>query len=126
MVTFFSIVTLGAALAGSPGDPLADPSATLDVGETLSQVFTETLRQSIGAPARADIDDQATDRLSDDLMIVPGEQAARLLTVMARPAPADLKGLLFGSEGMEAAGMIRFIPAGFITNIPDPTILAGG
>ena len=114
LATLLSALVGGAALAGSPGAASTDKNAMPEILETPDQVFTETLRQSIGAPARADIDDQATDRLSEDLVIVPGEQAARLLTVMARPVPADLKGLLLGSEGMDAAGIIRFVPDGFI------------
>ena len=102
------------ALAASPGIGSDDKTALPAILETPDQVFLEVLRQSIGAPARADIDDQATARLSDGLVIVPEAQAARLLTVMARPVPSDFKGLLLGSEGMEAAGIIRFIPSGFI------------
>lgn len=119
LVTLVSVLVSAAGLAASP--EAADLEAASpkqnsmpDILETVDQVFTEALHQSIGAPARADIDDQATDRLSDGLMIVPREQAAKLLTVMARPVPSGFKGLLLGSEGMEAPGIIRFIPAGFI------------
>ena len=114
LVTLLSAWVGADALAASPGVASGDKNALPQILETADQVFFEALRQSIGAPARADIDDQATARLSDGLVIIPEAQAARLLTVMARPVPPDFKGLLLGPEGMEGAGIIRFIPAGFI------------
>jgi len=85
-----------------------------DLLATPEQVLAEALRQSIGSPARADISNQATDRLTDGLLIIPREPAARLLGVMKRPTPTAFNGLVIGSEGMEAPGIIQFIPAGFI------------
>ena len=72
------------------------------------------LHQSIGAPARADIGDEATVRLGEDLTIVPREPASRFLTVSNLRVPTDFQALLLGSEGMDAPGLIRFVPAGFI------------
>ena len=100
---------VAAAGTASPGK-----NARPDILETMEQVFYGALREAVGAPARADIGDQATDRLSDDLVIVPQEHAVKLLTMMRRPVPPDLTGLLLGSEGMDSAGVIRFVPAGFI------------
>jgi uncharacterized membrane-anchored protein len=82
--------------------------------ETPDQIIASALRQAIGAPARADIDDQATVRLSEDLIIVPRDSAVRLLTVRNTPLPPDLQALLYGSEGLEAPGVIRFVSMGFI------------
>jgi len=98
-----------AALAAPP-----DKGAAATMLQTPEQVLTDVLLQSIGAPARADIDDQATVRLADGLTFVPRDAAARLLSVSDRVAPPDFQGLLIGSEGMEAPGFIRFVPAGFV------------
>lgn len=95
-------------------EPSPGKNARPAILETMDQVFYEALRQAVGAPARADIGDQATERLSDDLVLVPRENAVKLLTMMRLPVPPDLTGLLLGSEGMESAGVIRFVPAGFI------------
>jgi uncharacterized membrane-anchored protein len=88
-------------------------SATEEI-QTLERAFSSALRQSIGSPARADLGNQATIRLADGLLIVPKEPAAKLLTVTDQPVPPDFAGLLLGSEGMEARGIIRFVPAGFV------------
>lgn len=102
---------------GSAAPPIAseaDDAALPEILDTPDQVFTEALRESIGAPARADIGDQATVRLSESLLVVPRDQAVRLLTVTQRPVPPGFQGLLVGPEGMEAAGTIQFTPSGFI------------
>ena len=98
-----------AALAAPP-----DKGAAATMLQTPEQVLTDVLLQSIGAPARADIDDQATVRLADGFTFVPRDVAARLLAVSDKVAPPDFQGLLIGSEGMEAPGFIRFVPAGFV------------
>jgi uncharacterized membrane-anchored protein len=82
--------------------------------ETPAQVLTSALRESIGAPAREDIGDQATVRLADGLTFVPRDPASRLLAVSDKPVPPDFEGLLIGPEGMDAPGLIRFVPAGFV------------
>jgi hypothetical protein len=46
-------------------------------------------------------------------MIVPPEPAAKLLTIRNIPVPANVRGPLPDSEGAEARGFIRFVPAGF-------------
>jgi uncharacterized membrane-anchored protein len=98
----------GAADKGSATGPAAD------LQDSPGDVVTAAVRQSIGAPARVDIGDQATERLSGSLMIVPRAPAARLLTVSKRPVPDDFQALLVGSESMDAPGIIRFVPAGFV------------
>lgn len=99
----------GIAVAASP-----DNGAATDMLETPQEVFASALRQSIGAPARADILDQATVRLAEGLIIVPREIAGRLLAVSNKVVPSDFQALLIGSEGMEAPGLVRFVPVGFI------------
>ncbi len=98
-----------AAMAASPE---IDPAT--EVQDTSEQAFTSALRQSIGAPARADIDDQATVRLADGLLIVPKEPAARLLTALGKPVPPEFKAMLLGPDGAEEAGIIRLVPVGSI------------
>ena len=49
-----------------------------------------------------------------DLTIVPREPASRFLTISDHPVPPDFQALLLGSDGMDAPGLIRFVPAGFI------------
>jgi uncharacterized membrane-anchored protein len=97
------------ALAAPP-----DKGSLADKPETSVQIFASALRQSIGAPARADIGNQATVRLTGSLVFVPPEPASRLLTVSKMAVPSDFQGLLLGSEGIEAPGLIRFVPVGFI------------
>jgi uncharacterized membrane-anchored protein len=88
--------------------------------ETADQVFAAALRQSIGGPARADLGDQASERLDEGFLIVPMDPAARLLTVLNRDVPADFAGLLLGTEGMQSPGILRFVPAGFIDSDAAP------
>jgi uncharacterized membrane-anchored protein len=88
--------------------------AAPDVVETPEQVFTSALRESIGAPAGADIGAEATVRLSEGLILVPREPAARLLTAWDKPVPPDFEGLLIGEGGVEAPGLLRFVPTGFV------------
>jgi uncharacterized membrane-anchored protein len=97
------------ALAASP-----DKGSLADKSERREQIIASVLRQSIGAPARADIGDQATVRLTGSLIFVPREPASRLLAVSNIAIPSDFLGLLLGSEGMDAPGLVRFVPAGFI------------
>jgi uncharacterized membrane-anchored protein len=97
------------ALGASPdAGPAARPAETPD------QILVAALAQSIGAPARANIADQATVRLQDPLTFVPPLAAARLLGVLKVSVPPDFQGLLLGSEGMAMPGLIRYVPAGFI------------
>jgi uncharacterized membrane-anchored protein len=110
-------IALAILLFGIAGAAIAAPPEKGSVAamlETPDQVLTYALRQSIGAPARADIGDQATVRLTEGLMIVPREPASRLLVVTRTPVPPDFQALLLGSEGMDAPGIVRFVPAGFI------------
>jgi uncharacterized membrane-anchored protein len=99
------------ALGASP-----DKDSIADMFESPTQVIASALHQAIGAPARADIVDQATVRLSEDFIIIPRERAAKLLTVAAKPFSPDIQALLLGSDGVEAPGIIRFVPAGFINS----------
>lgn len=108
LAIFLSAMLSPVALAASPKGSAAD------LLETRDQVLVSAMRQSIGAPARADIGDQATARLSEDLLFVPQEPAIRLLTVSGTPVPPDFEALLVGSQGMDAPGFIRFVSAGFI------------
>lgn len=106
---------IGSAVPAPPARAAAPDAATEPAGaETPDQMLIEAQRQSIGAPARADIGDEAAVRLSGALVMVPPEYAAKLLTVLKRPVAAELQGLLLGAAGMQAPGLIRFIPAGFI------------
>jgi uncharacterized membrane-anchored protein len=110
-------IVLATLLFGIAGAAMAAPpekDSAAAMLETPGQVLVSALRQSIGAPARADIGDQATARLIEGLVIVPREPASRLLTVLQRPVPPDFQALLIGSEGMDAPGMVRFVPAGFV------------
>ena len=102
----------GMAAAAFAAPP--DQGSAAAMPETPDQVFVSVLHQSIGAPARADIGDQATVRLQGDLTIVPREPASRFLTISDHPVPPDFQALLLGSDGMDAPGLIRFVPAGFI------------
>jgi uncharacterized membrane-anchored protein len=92
----------------------ADPGATPQLLETPEQAYVSALRQAIGAPARAELAGEATARLEENLAIVPKDPAIHLLTVLERDIPPDFAGLLLGADGIDAPGMIRFVPAGFI------------
>jgi len=105
---------IGMVRAASAESPKAPPAAPAIVYQTPQQGFTEAMRHSIGAPAQADLGDQATVRLDADLIVVPHDQASRLLKIWDVPVPPDLVALLLGPKGMDAPGIIRFIPAGFI------------
>jgi uncharacterized membrane-anchored protein len=103
------LVSSGVALAASPGQGSAPGML-----ETVDQAYASALRQAVGAPARVDLAGQATARLQEAMLVVPKDPAARLLAVLDRPVPPDFAGLLLGAEGLEAAGTIRFVPAGFV------------
>jgi uncharacterized membrane-anchored protein len=109
-----SAAAVASPVTASQGTDTTAKSAVTDTLATPAEASADAFLHAVGAPARADIGDQATDRLSDDLMFIPPEPAAKLLTVMSRPVPSHFSGLLLGSEGMDYAGMVRFIPAGFI------------
>ena len=102
--------------------PAAQPAPAQDqakdqpggMPETLDQAYLAALHQSVGAPARADLGDQATVRLTGGMLVVPKDPAAHLLTLRAQPLPPDFAGLLVGSDGIDAPGIIRFVPDGFI------------
>ena len=98
----FSVATL----AASPKlDALSD---------TPEQTYSAALRASIGAPFRADLSDQATERLADGTLFVPHDPAIKLLAMATKPVPPNFIALLLGPDGIEAPGFIRFVPAGFI------------
>ena len=107
-------VLAGSALTPSSQAASPDPAAAPGAIETPRSAFAEALRQATGAPARAGLGDQATVRLSDDLLLVPKEPAARVLNVSNLPVPKDFVALLIGSDGMDAPGMVTFVPSGFV------------
>jgi len=108
-----ALLLLGAVHAGAATEPPAQGPAN-GVFQTPAQAYTEALRQSVGAPARAPLGSDAFVRLSEELIIVPHDQAARLLTLWDLPVPPDFTALLLGSKGMASPGIIRFVPAGFV------------
>ncbi len=106
-------------LASATGAPAADtPPGGLPKAPALpltaDQITTDVMRQSIGAPMKADLGPEATVRLHESLLIVPHDPAVRLLTLQRRPFPADLVALLAGPPGVETPGAIRFIASGFV------------
>ncbi|HEY0183794.1 MAG TPA: DUF2167 domain-containing protein [Rhodopila sp.] len=106
---FLAAIVSTRALAAPPEkDPTGDLLATPE------QIVAAAMRQSIGAPAKADLDEQATVRLSDNLMLVPRDPASRLLKARGDPVPPGFDALLVSAEGMDAPGLIRFVPSGFI------------
>ncbi len=112
-------IVLAAVVAGILAGLVLTPSsqaASPDPGaiETPRSAFAEALRQATGAPARAELADQATVRLSDDLLLVPKEPAARVLNVSNLPVPKGFVALLIGPDGMDAPGMVTFVPSGFV------------
>ncbi len=91
-----------------------DKGSAADAIETPGQVFALATHQAIGAPTKFDIDNQATVRLLDDLIIIPQNPASKLLAVANYPILPGFEGLLFGSDGIQTAGLIRFVPVGFV------------
>ena len=111
--TVLVMLLFGMASATAFGAP-PDTGPAAKAAETPEQILVAALAQSIGPPARANIGDQATVRLKDQLAFIPRAPAARLLAVSNVSVPTDFQGLLLGSEGMEMPGLIRYVPAGFI------------
>src|SRR3954469_25528533 len=105
-----ALLLLGAARAGAA----TAPGPTNGTFQTPAQAYTEALRQSIGAPARASLGPDAFVRLSDEMIVVPHDQAVRLLTLWNLLVPPDLVGLLLGPKGMNSPGIIRFVATGFV------------
>lgn len=111
------LLCLVAALGGmirtpAAAAPLAGEASGLL--ETPEQAFATAMRQSIGAPARADLGDQARVRLSDLLIVMPREPAAKFLAVTHRPVPDHFVALLLGPDGINTPGYVSFVPSGFI------------
>jgi uncharacterized membrane-anchored protein len=109
LAALLSAIVGASALAGSP-----DQGPAPGLLETLEEVYIATLRQAVGAPGRAELGGQATVRLQSDLTIVPKDPASRLLAVLRRDVPSDFVCVLLGAEGMDAPGLVRFVPAGFV------------
>jgi uncharacterized membrane-anchored protein len=107
LAALLSILIGSTARAAPPGD-------SPQLLETPDQAYVSALRQAIGAPARAELANEAAARLEENLAIVPKDPAIHLLTVLERDIPPDFIGLLLGADGIDAPGMIRFVPAGFI------------
>jgi uncharacterized membrane-anchored protein len=110
-LVLLALLLLGASRANA-APPAQGP--TNGMFQTPAQAYTEALRQSIGAPARAPLGPDAVVRLSDDMIVVPHDQAERLLALWDLPVPPDLVALLLGPKGMDSPGIIRFVPAGFV------------
>jgi uncharacterized membrane-anchored protein len=100
--------------AAAPAEPPRFDSQPSGIYQTPEEAFTEAMRNSIGAPALAELGDKATVRLAGDLIIVPRDEAVRLMTIWGMTVPPDLVGLLMGPNGMSSPGIIRYVPAGFI------------
>jgi uncharacterized membrane-anchored protein len=111
--TVLAALLLGMASAVALAAP-PDTGSAANAAEIPEQILVAAMHQSIGAPALANIGDQATLRLEDGLTLVPREPAARLLAVSGVKVPPDFQALLLGPEGMDMPGLIRYVPAGFI------------
>jgi uncharacterized membrane-anchored protein len=110
----FAALLLGVLLCtAAPAQPPPPAGRASGVYQTPDQAFTEAMRNSIGAPALAELGDRATVRLSGDQIIVPHDQAVRLLTIWRMTVPPDFVALLMGPNGMSSPGIIRFVPIGF-------------
>jgi uncharacterized membrane-anchored protein len=103
-----AIIGTAAAVAAAPSQ---DPLLTAPESQ---QAFATALRDAIGAPARADLGDQAAERLGEGLLLVPRDAAAQVLMLSSGDVPPDFIALLLSEEGMEAPGIIRFVRSGFI------------
>jgi uncharacterized membrane-anchored protein len=110
-LVLLALLLLGGAHADAAPPPQGPTNGTF---QTPAQAYTEALRQSIGAPARAPLGPDAFVRLSDEMIVVPHDQAVRLLTLWDLPVPPDLVGLLLGPKGMDSPGIIRFVATGFV------------
>ncbi|HBK05691.1 MAG TPA: hypothetical protein DDZ81_07475 [Acetobacteraceae bacterium] len=107
-------IALAGFLAGSLGAAALAAPPTQGTIEPPEQAFDSAMRQAVGAPARADLSDQATVRLDGDLLMVPTGPATHLLNLSDREVPDGFIALLVGSEGMDAPGTVTFVPAGFV------------
>jgi uncharacterized membrane-anchored protein len=74
----------------------------------------QAIRAAIGAPARVDLLDQATLRMSGDLMFVPRTESANLLRATHHPVATDLVGLVLDANGTDWFGILHFVDDGFV------------
>lgn len=95
---------------GAPAPAKPDAAGILNAPD---QVYADAMRQSIGAPARADLGNQATVRLDGDLSVVPHDPAVQLLNVSDQPVPPGFLLLLMGGGMLDTGGKVRFVDAGF-------------
>jgi hypothetical protein len=90
-------VALGsAALAQSP--------AAMPLPDAVAATFVEALHQASGAPAQVSLGNQATVRLTNDLMFIPPQVANKLFRTSGRPGYPDMLGLIIGSDGLDVVG----------------------
>ncbi len=97
-----------AAYGQEPSQSTATPPGAADAA------YVDIVHEAVGAPARVDIGEEATLRLSQDMFFIPQGPAERLMTRLNRAIPPDLEGLLLDPDGMDMPGVIRFVRAGFI------------
>ncbi len=120
------------AQTGAQTDTQSNPAST---PLTVRQAYAAALHQAIGGPGRVDLAGEATLRLEQNQLLVSTAPAARLLTVTNQVVPPDFIALLSGAAGTGAegtgaegpgaegtgaegdgtVGMIRFVPAGFVS-----------
>jgi uncharacterized membrane-anchored protein len=97
----------------SAAEPQADEGAAT-AETTVNEVLAAVMRQASGVPARVALGERASLRLSEELYFLPVQSARKLMLMTGGQIPPDTLGLLLGPEGLEMAGPVRFIPAGFI------------
>lgn len=110
-VLFLACIT--GAITGAtaaPNDKDKAPAAP----EGYDQISSDAMRQSIGAPLRAELGSEAAVRLHENLVIVPHDPAVRLLTVQHKPIPPNFVAMVGGPQGVDSPGYIRFVPSGYV------------
>ncbi len=100
---------------------LAAPAMAVDpTPATAPDVSAEVMSQATGAPALVNLGNQATLRLRDGVYFLPERPAEKLLLASGQQPPPDMVGLLLGPDGLDMAGPIRFVPAGFVNDAALP------
>jgi uncharacterized membrane-anchored protein len=109
-VSLFLVVSQANAQVAIPG---TDGSAESAI--TQQEAVEQVMAAAIGAPAKVDLINQATFRLTGTYQFVPRDVAARFFQAIGRPVPSDMVGLLMEGGQANWFATLRYVDEGHLT-----------
>ncbi len=107
-------VTPARAQATNPG---TSPGAELSTEAAITQqeAVEQVMAAAVGAPAKVDLINQATFRLTGTYQFVPRDVAARFFQAIGRPVPSDMVGLILEGGQANWFATLRYVDEGHLT-----------